>query len=178
VSEVEFEGRKPKVDATAFLAPGSWVIGDVTLRENANVWTGAVVRGDDDTVVVGARSTILENCVVEAPTGSPVSIGEDTIVSHSAVVHGSRIGSRVLVGIGAIVLDGAEVGDGAIVGSGALVSPRSVIPPSQLALGVPAKPVRDVTDAEWAMVAREHARTLAKAEKYKAIFAKPSRIRG
>ncbi|RLI09128.1 gamma carbonic anhydrase family protein [Candidatus Bathyarchaeota archaeon] len=170
MSKVEFEGRRPKVDASVFLAPGSWVIGDVTLREGVNVWTGAVIRGDDDTVVIGARTTVLENCVVEAPTGSPVVVGDDTIISHGAIVHGARVGSRVLIGIGAIVLDGAEVGDGAIVGSGALVPPRAVIPPNQLALGVPAKPVREVRDAERAMVAREHERTLTKAEKYKAIY--------
>jgi len=173
MSKVEFEGRRPKVDASVFLAPGSWVIGDVTLREGVNVWTGAVIRGDDDTVVIGARTTVLENCVVEAPTGSPVVVGDDTIISHGAIVHGARVGSRVLIGIGAIVLDGAEVGDGVIVGSGALVPPRAVIPPNQLALGVPAKPVREVRDAERAMVAREHERTLAKAERYKAIYAKP-----
>jgi len=173
MSKVEFEGRRPKVDASVFLAPGSWVIGDVTLREGVNVWTGAVIRGDDDTVVIGARTTVLENCVVEAPTGSPVVVGDDTIISHGAIVHGARVGGRVLIGIGAIVLDGAEVGDGAIVGSGALVPPRAVISPNQLALGVPAKPVREVRDAERAMVAREHERTLAKAERYKAIYAKP-----
>jgi len=172
MSKVEFDGRRPKVDASVFLAPGSWVIGDVTLKERVNVWTGAVIRGDDDTVVVGARATVLENCVVEAPTGAPVNIGEDTIISHGAVVHGASVGSRVLIGIGAIVLDGAEVGDGAIIGSGALIPPKAVIPPNQLALGVPAKPVREVRDAERAMIAKEHERTLAKAEKYKTIYSK------
>jgi len=172
MSKLEFYGRRPKVDESVFLAPGSWIIGDVTLKERVNVWTGAIIRGDDDTVVVGARTTVLENCVVEAPTGLPVSIGDDTIISHGAIVHGAKVGSRVLIGIGAIVLDGAEVGDGAIVGSGALVPPRAVIPQNHLALGVPAKPVREVRDAEREMVAREHERTLAKAEKYKEIYAK------
>lgn len=172
MSKVEFNGQRPKIDASVFLAPGSWVIGDVTLKELANVWTGAVIRGDDDTVVIGARTTVLENCVVEAPTGMPVSIGDDTIISHGGIVHGARIGSNVLVGIGAMVLDCAEIGDGAIVGSGALVPPRVVIPPNQLALGIPAKPFREVRDAERAMVAREHERTLTKAERYKAIYAK------
>lgn len=173
MSVVEFYGRRPKVDESVFLAPGSWVIGDVTLRDRVNVWTGAIIRGDDDSVVVGERTTVLENCVVEAPTGVPVSIGDDTIVSHGAVVHGASVGSLVLIGIGAIVLDGAEVGDGAIIGSGALIPPRAVIPANQLALGIPAKPVREVRDAERAMVVREHERTLAKAEKYKMIYSKP-----
>lgn len=168
--QVEFEGRKPTVHESVFLAPGSWIIGDVTIGEKANIWTGAVIRGDDDKVEIGSRSTVLENCVVEAPTGSPVKIGDDTIISHGAIVHGSKIGKHVLIGIGAIVLDKAEIGDGAIVGSGALVSPRSVIHANQLALGIPAKPVREVTDADREIIAKEHGRTLAKAEKYKSIF--------
>ncbi len=172
MSKVDFEGKRPKVDPSVLLAPGSWVIGDVTIREGANIWTGAVIRGDDDTVKIGARTTVLENCVVEAPTGSPVSIGDDTIVSHGAVVHGAKIGSGVLVGIGAIVLEGADVGDGAIVGSGALVPPRAVIPPNQLAIGIPAKPIREVTEGEREMISREHERTSSKAEKYKAIYSK------
>lgn len=170
IALIEFEGKKPRIDKSVFLAPGSWVIGDVTLKEGVNVWMGAVIRGDDDTVEIGARTTVLENCVVEAPTGYPVTIGEDTIVSHGAIVHGARIGSGVLVGIGAIVLDGAEVGDGAIVGSGALVPPRAVIPPNHLALGIPAKPVREVREGEREMVTREHERTLSKATRYKELF--------
>ena len=68
LSVVEFEGKKPKVHPSVFLAPGSWVIGDVTLDEDVNVWTNAVIRGDDDTVVIGARTTVLEGCLIEAPT--------------------------------------------------------------------------------------------------------------
>ena len=134
MSKVEFDERRPKVDASVFLAPGSWIIGNATLKERVNVWTGTVIRGDDDTVVIGSRATVLENCIVEAPTGAPVSIGDDTIISHSAIVA-----------------------------SGAPIPPRAVIPPNQLALGAPAKPVRRVRDAERAMVAREHERALAKA---------------
>ena len=170
MSQVEFEGKKPKVDESVFLAPGSWVIGDVTIGEGSNIWMGAVIRGDDDSVVIGARTTVLENCVVEAPTGFPVVIGDDSIISHGAVVHGAKIGDRVLVGIGAMVLDGAEVGDGSIIGSGALVSPRSKIPPNQLVLGLPGKLVREVRDGEREYLAKEHERTYAKAKRYKEIF--------
>lgn len=172
MSQVDFEGKKPRVDGSVFLAPGSWVIGDVTLKEGVNIWTGAIIRGDDDTVEIGARTTVLENCVIEAPTGCPVTIGEDTIVSHGAIVHGAKIGSGVLIGIGAIVLDAAEVGDGAIVGSGALAPPRAVIPPNYLALGIPARPVREVRNGEREMVTREHERTLSKAVRYRALYEK------
>ena len=170
MSKVVFEGKEPKIHESVFLAPGSWIIGDVTIGEGSNVWMGTVVRGDDDTVRIGARTTVLENCVVEAPTGFPVDIGDDSIVSHGAIVHGAKISNRVLVGIGAIVLDGAEVGDGSIIGSGALVPPGSKIPPNQLALGLPAKPVREVRDGESEHLAKEHERAYAKAKRYKEIF--------
>jgi len=167
---VEFDGQRPKVDPSAFLAPDVWIIGRVELGERVNVWTGTIIRGDDDSVIVGKRTTILENCLIEAPTGMPVHIGEDAILSHGAVVHGAQLGDRVVVGIGATVLDGAKVGDGSIIGSGALVSPRTEIPAGKLVLGIPGKVIRDVEAADTQMMNREHERTLAKAEKYRVIY--------
>ena len=171
MSIVEFEGKKPKVHPSVFLAPGSWVIGDVTLGEDVNVWTNAVIRGDDDTVVIGARTTVLEGCLIEAPTGNPVEIGDDVIISHGATVHGAKVEDGCIVGIGAIVLDNAKIGKKSIIGSGALVSPRTEIPENQLVLGVPAKPVRECKEAEHSYMAKEHERTLSKAKVYKKIYA-------
>jgi carbonic anhydrase/acetyltransferase-like protein (isoleucine patch superfamily) len=171
MSIVEFEGKKPNVHPSVFLAPGSWVIGDVTLGEDVNVWTNAVIRGDDDKVFVGARTTVLEGCLVEAPTGNPVSIGSDVIISHGATVHGARIGDNAIIGIQAVILDRAEVGEGAMIGAGALVSPRKVIPPKTVAMGIPAEPRGEVTEANIQYMKREHERTLSKAKTYKQIFA-------
>jgi carbonic anhydrase/acetyltransferase-like protein (isoleucine patch superfamily) len=172
LSVIEFEGKKPKIHSSVFLAPGSWVIGDVTLGEDVNIWTNAVFRGDDDTVVIGARTTVLENCLIEAPTGNPVEIGEDVIISHGATVHGAKIEDGCIVGIGAIVLDNAQIGSKSIIGSGALVSPRTEIPENQLVLGMPAKPVRECKEAEHSYMAKEHERTLSKAKIYKKIYSK------
>lgn len=170
MSVIEFEGKKPRIHPSVFLAPGSWVIGDVTLDEDVNVWTNAVIRGDDDTVRVGARSTVLEGCLIEAPTGNPAEIGSDVIISHGATVHGAKIENGSIIGIGAIVLDNAVIGERSIVGSGALVSPRTEIPANHLALGVPAKPVRECRDAEHEYMRKEHERTLSKAKVYKKIY--------
>jgi carbonic anhydrase/acetyltransferase-like protein (isoleucine patch superfamily) len=172
MSIIEFEGKKPKVHASVFLAPGSWVIGDVTLEEDVNVWTNAVIRGDDDSVTIGARTTILEGCLVEAPTGNPVSIGVDVVVSHGATIHGAKIGDRAIIGIQAVVLDRAEIGEGAMVGSGALVSPRKVIPPKTVALGIPAEPKSEITEGTIQYMKKEHERTLSKAKVYKQIYSK------
>ena len=170
MSVIEFEGKKPKVHPSVFLAPGSWVIGDVTLEEGANVWTGAVVRGDDDSVTVGKNTTILENCLVEAPTGTPVVIGEDSLISHGATVHGAKIGSKCLVGVGAIVLDGSVIGDGCIVAAGAVCSPKTHLPANQLALGIPAKPFREIGDKDREAYLRELQRTGAKSKRYKTMY--------
>ena len=167
---VEFNGQRPKIDPTVFLAPDAWIIGGVELREQVNVWSGTIIRGDDDTVIAGKRTTILEHCIIEAPTGSPVRIGENAIISHGATVHGAQIGDYTLVGIGAIVLDGSKVGDGSIIGSGALVPQRTEIPPGKLVIGIPGKVVRDVEEADTETMNRERERTLAKAEKYKTIY--------
>jgi carbonic anhydrase/acetyltransferase-like protein (isoleucine patch superfamily) len=171
MSVIEFEGKKPNVHPSVFLAPGSWVIGDVTLDEDVNIWTNAVIRGDDDTVKIGARTTVLEGCLIEAPTGNPVEIGDDVIISHGATVHGATIEDGCIVGIGAIVLDNARIGSKSIIGSGALVSPRTEIPGNQLVLGVPAKPIRKCREAEHEYMAKEHERTLSKAKIYKRIYA-------
>ena len=170
MSVVEFEGKKPKIHPSVFLAPGSWVIGDVTLDEDVNVWTNAIIRGDDDRVVIGARTTILEGCLVEAPTGNPVNIGSDVIVSHGATVHGAKIGNSAIIGIQAVVLDRAEVGEGGMVASGALVSPRKIIPPRMVAVGIPAEPKSEVTEATVHYMKKEHERTLSKAKIYKQIY--------
>ena len=170
VSVIEFEGKKPRIHPSVFLAPGSWVIGDVTLDEDVNIWTNAVIRGDDDKVTIGARTTVLEGCLIEAPTGNPVSIGLDVIVSHGATVHGAKVSDEAIIGIQAVILDRAEVGEGAMVGAGALVGPRKIIPPRMVAFGVPAEPKSKVTDANVQYMKKEHERTLNKAKIYKQIF--------
>jgi carbonic anhydrase/acetyltransferase-like protein (isoleucine patch superfamily) len=171
MSIIEFQGKKPKIHPSVFLAPGSWVIGDVILEEEVNVWTNAVIRGDDDKVKINARTTILEGCLIEAPTGNPVYIGKDVIISHGATVHGAKIGDGSIIGIGTTILDQAVIGKGSIIGSGALVSPRTEIPDNQLAHGIPAKPIRKCKEKEIQYMRKEHERTLSKAKIYKKIYA-------
>ena len=167
---VEFDGQNPKVDPTVFLAPSVWVIGRVKLEEGVNIWTGSVIRGDDETVVIGRRTTILEHCLIEAPMGMPVRIGSKALISHGAIIHGSHVGDLALVGIGAIVLEGARIGEGSIIGSGALIPPGTEVPPRKLVLGIPGRVIRDVRESEAEMMRREHERALTKAEKYRVIY--------
>ena len=160
-------GLEPRVPASAYVDPGARVMGAVSLGERVVVMFGAVLRGDDDTVTVGDDTVILENTLIEAPRGNPVVIGSRVLVSHGAIVHGARVGDGALIGIGAIVLDGARVGEQAIVGAGAVVPPGREIPPRTLALGVPAKPVRQLTPEELARIEEELEAVHSKKNRYR-----------
>ncbi len=153
-----FEGRRPRLGADAWVAPGATLIGDVQLGDAASVWYGCVLRGDLHAIRIGARSNVQDLSVLHITAGRfPCEVGDEVTVGHRAVVHGCRVGDGALVGIGAVVLDGARIGEGALVGAGALVAPGASVPARQLALGVPAKPVRPLSDEE---LAQQRERTL------------------
>ena len=128
-----------------YVAPTATVIGKVTLGEETGVWFGAVLRGDRDRIVIGARSNIQDNVVVHTSRGFPTVIGQQVSVGHGAILHGCIIRDRVLVGMGAIVMNGAVVGEDSIIAAGAVVTEGTVIPPGSVVMGVPAKVVKQAT---------------------------------
>ena len=164
---VEFCGKRPTIHPTAFVDPQARIAGDVVVSEEAVIFYGSVVRGDEERVFIGRGAVVLENCVIEAPSGHPVSIGEYAMVSHGAIVHGAVVGAGALVGIGAIVLDGASIGEEAIVAAGSVVAPGASIPPKTLVMGSPAKPVRKLSDEELAGLRRGVEKVIKKAKVYR-----------
>jgi carbonic anhydrase/acetyltransferase-like protein (isoleucine patch superfamily) len=130
---------EPKIDPTAYVHPDAVVIGRVVLGPFASVWPTAVLRGDSDRIVVGARTSVQDGTVVHTTRGEPTLIGEGCVVGHNVHLEGCVIGDGALIGSGSVVLNLAEVGAGALVGAGAVVSNRVVVPPLSRALGVPAK---------------------------------------
>ena len=138
----------PQIDPDAFVAPGVHIYGDVTIGSFAVVMFGTVMRAEVDRVVVGAYSNIQDNSVLHCDEGIPCLIGERVTVGHAAVVHGATIGDHCLVGIGARALNGSELGEGAWLASGAVLPEGRDIPPWTLAVGIPAKPLRELTEAE------------------------------
>ena len=140
----------PKIHPSVFIAPGTMIIGDVTIDEESSVWFNCVLRGDLDRIEVGARTNIQDSAVVHLDKGFPCIIGDDVTVGHGAIVHGCTIGNGALIGIGAIILSGAKIGEGAMVAAGALVREGQDIPPKTLAVGLPAQIRRDLTEVDLA----------------------------
>ncbi len=131
------------------------MVGDVEIGAGASIWFGTVVRGDVHHVRIGARSNIQDNCVLHVTKDRfACEVGEEVTVGHRAVVHGCTVAAGALIGIGAVVLDGAHVGEDALIGAGAVVAPGTRIEPRGLAVGVPARVVREVTEEERALQRR------------------------
>ncbi len=137
-----YKGKTPALDGTVFLAAGAAVIGDVTVGEDSSVWFGAVIRGDNEPIVIGRRTSIQDNATLHADPGHPLTVGDDVTVGHNAVVHGCTVKDGALIGMGAVVLDDAVIGEYSIVGAGAVVTARTVVPPCSLVVGAPARVIR------------------------------------
>jgi carbonic anhydrase/acetyltransferase-like protein (isoleucine patch superfamily) len=146
MSITAFADRVPIFAADVFVHPDASVIGDVVLDEGANVWPGAVLRGDVERIVLGAHTSFQDNSVAHTDPGWPIVIGPDCVVGHGVIVHGATIGARCLVGMGSTLLNGCEIGDECIIGANSLVTQGKRFPPRSLIMGSPAKVVREVTD--------------------------------
>ena len=137
-----------RIDGDAFVAPDAVVLGDVRLGPGASVWFKAVIRGDTESIEIGPGSNVQDHCTLHADPGYPCRLGRGVTVGHRAIVHGATVEDGAMVGMGAIVMNGAVVGAGAILGAGALLPEGKEVPPGTLAVGVPARVVRELTDEE------------------------------
>ena len=153
----EHHGKTPVVHHAAFVAETAILIGEVQIGADSSIWYGAVLRGDINSITIGKRTSIQDNCVVHVETDMPVFIGDDVTVGHGAILHGCKIGNGVLIGMGAIILDGVKIGDGAVVAAGAVVKERTIIPPATLVAGIPAMPKKNRLDDEVKKMLISHA---------------------
>jgi carbonic anhydrase/acetyltransferase-like protein (isoleucine patch superfamily) len=140
--------NSPEVAASAYVAPNAAVVGKIVLAEHASVWFGATLRGDNETISIGARSNVQDAAVMHTDPGFPLTLGADVSVGHQAMMHGCTVGDGTLIGIQAILLNGAVIGRGCLVGAGALITERKVFPDGCLIIGAPAKAVRELTAEE------------------------------
>jgi carbonic anhydrase/acetyltransferase-like protein (isoleucine patch superfamily) len=161
-----FLGRSPRVAVSAFIAPGAFVAGDVTIGEEASIWPGCSLRGDIAPIAIGAYSNIQDGSVVHVADDLPAVVGEWVTVGHKAIVHACEIGDEVLVGMGAIILDGAKIGPRSIIGANATVTMQSQIPAGSLVLGSPATIKRALSEEEQAGIRRWAERYVALSRLY------------
>ena len=144
-----FNGKTPKIAASAFLSESSYVIGDVEIGENSGIWPGAVIRADFAKIKIGSNTMVEDNSVLHS--GAFMEIGNNVIIGHGVVVHGKKIGHYNLIGNNATLLDDSEIGDCCIIGAGSVVSQGMKIPDNSLVVGIPAKIKRQnhptITDA-------------------------------
>ena len=149
----QLDGNTPEFPEAGryWIAPDATVIGKVRLGDEASVWFGTVIRGDNELIDVGARVNIQELCVLHTDPGYPMTIAADCTIGHKAMLHGCTIGPNSLIGMGATVLNGAKIGANSLVGAGALITEGKEFPDNSLIVGVPAKVVRPLDDD---MVAR------------------------
>ncbi len=164
----EIEDRHPRVDADVYLAPGSQIVGEVTIGAGSSVWFNAVIRGDVRPVVIGQRTNVQDLAMLHVTTGRyPCEIGDDVTIGHGAMLHGCRVRGKAMIGMGAVLLDGAEVGELSIVAAQSLVRVGFKVPAGTLVAGVPAVVKRELTQAELEEIMRSAQRYSEMAERYR-----------
>ena len=143
----ELDGVAPQLGTGAWVADSAEVIGDVRLGDNASIWFGAVLRGDNETMTIGRNSNVQDMSTLHSDPGSPLTIGENVTIGHQVMLHGCTIGDNSLIGIQAVVLNNAKIGRNSIVGAGSVVTEGKEFPDNSLIIGSPAKLVRTLDDA-------------------------------
>lgn len=150
------DGVSPVLPAggNCYIAPGARVIGDVTLAEAVGIWFNAVVRGDNEPIVIGPGSNVQDGCVLHTDPGFPLTLGSNVTVGHSAILHGCTVGDGTLIGMGAVVLNGVRIGMGCLIGANALITEGKEIPDHSMVVGQPARVIRPVDAAMAAEMRR------------------------
>jgi carbonic anhydrase/acetyltransferase-like protein (isoleucine patch superfamily) len=148
-----YQGFTPQIPASCYVDPSAQVIGDVELGPRASIWMNAVVRGDVNSIRIGAASNVQDCAVLHGMRGLyPVIVGEMVTIGHNATVHGCVVEDAVLIGIGAVILNDARIGEGSIIAAGAVIPDHTVIPPRSLVAGVPGKVRRQLGDEDREMI--------------------------
>ena len=145
---LSFGGKMPRDEGAVFVAANATVLGDVTLGRGVNIWYGAVLRADEGALILGENSNVQDNAVLHCDIGGCVTLGENVTVGHCALVHGCTVGDGSLIGMHATLLNHCVVGKNCIIGAGALVPEGMVIPDNSVAVGVPARVIKQVSAAQ------------------------------
>ncbi|MBN1046014.1 MULTISPECIES: gamma carbonic anhydrase family protein [unclassified Clostridium] len=143
-----FLNNSPNISESVYISETSVIIGDVVIKENSNIWFGAVLRGDEQSISIGRETNIQENVVIHGDGDNNVTVGNGVTIGHGAIIHGCAIGDNVLIGMGAIILNGAKISKNSIVAAGSLITQNKEFEDGSLILGNPAKVIRKLTQEE------------------------------
>jgi len=164
-------GVRTPASGRFWVAPNAVVLGNVDIGEDASVWFGAVVRGDNEPIEIGPRVNVQDGSVLHTDPGFPMSLGADCTIGHMVMLHGCRVGRGSLVGIGSIVLNGADIGEECLIGANTLISEGKAIPPRSMVIGSPGRIVRMLTDEDVAKFGAIAGRYVANWKRFKAGLA-------
>lgn len=162
------DGVAPQIAPSAWVADTAVLVGKVVVEDDASVWFGAVARGDNEEIRIGAGSNVQENAVLHTDMGYPLTIGANCTIGHKAMLHGCTIGDGTLIGMGATVLNGAKIGSGCLIGACALITEGKVIPDGSLVMGSPGKVVRELDQTARARLLASAAGYQANARRFRA----------
>lgn len=153
-------------EGLCWIAPDAAVIGKVRLERHASVWFGAVLRGDNELILIGENSNVQDGCVFHTDPGAPLTVGRNCTIGHKAILHGCTIGDNSLVGMGATILNHAVIGRNCLIGANALITEGKVIPDNSLVMGAPGKVVRPLDDEAAARLPESAARYVRNWQRY------------
>ncbi|WP_044747440.1 gamma carbonic anhydrase family protein [Bacillus alveayuensis] len=150
--KIEFNNCCPKLHPTVFVAPGAYLIGDVSVGKESTIWFNSVLRADEGPITIGERCSIQDNSTIHLYEGCPVQIEDEVTVGHNVILHGCKIGKRSIIGMGSTILDRAEIGEECIIGANTLIPPGKKIPPRSLVVGSPGKVVRELNEKDLELI--------------------------
>lgn len=167
---ISYNEKEPKISKSAFVAPGSYLIGDVEIGDESTIWFNAVLRGDEDSITIGKKCSIQDNSTIHLFEGSPVIVEDEVTVGHNVILHGCKIGRRSIVGMGSTILDGAVIGEECIIGANTLIPSGKQIPPRSLVVGSPGKVVREINEKDLELIQLSIDTYVQKGVDFKKIF--------
>ena len=166
----DFNNISPKLDKDSWFAPNSVLIGNVTLKKDANIWFNATLRGDVEPITVGEGSNIQDGSVIHTDPGCPATIGKNVTVGHLVMLHGCIIDDDCLIGIGSTILNKAKIGKHSIIGANTLITENKIIPDNSLVVGSPGRVLRKITDEEIKSIIENGQHYVQNSKKYKKYF--------
>jgi carbonic anhydrase/acetyltransferase-like protein (isoleucine patch superfamily) len=158
--------RQPQLAPSVWIAPTATIIGDVRLAENVSIWWNAVLRGDNDTITIGANTNIQDGSILHTDEGMPMTLGRDITVGHLVMLHGCSIGDGTLVGIKSVILNGAVIGKHCLIGANTLIPEGKIIPDRSVVMGSPGKVIRELSDEQLARFARNATHYVDNTQRY------------